>query len=80
MYVYVNFATNLEVALSKISKKDEDTFMFLSDLAKRLNSNTERMYAIGKISGRIDALYDLGIINSDDRYALNREFTNGVII
>ena len=78
--MYVSLATNLEVALSKISKKDEDTFMFLSDLAKRVHSDTERMYAIGKISGRLDTLYDLGIINSDDKYALNMEFTNGVII
>ena len=78
--VYVSLATNLEIALSKISKKDEDALVFLGDLAKRLNSDTERMYAIGKISGRLDTLYDLGIINSDDKYALNREFTNGVII
>lgn len=78
--MYVSLATNLEIALSKISKKDEDALVFLGDLAKRLNSDTERMYAIGKISGRLDTLYDLGIINSDDKYALNREFTNGVII
>ena len=78
--VYVSLATNLEIALSKISKKDEDAFVFLGDLAKRLNSDTERMYAIGKIRGRIDTLYDLEIINSDDKYALDKHFTNGVII
>lgn len=78
--VYVSLATNLEIALSKISKKDEDTFIFLSDLAKRVHSDTERMYAIGKIRGRLDTLYDLEIINSDDKYALYKHFTNGGII
>lgn len=75
--MYVSLSTNLEVALSKISKKDEDTFIFLSDLAKRVHSDTEKMYAIGKIRGRIDTLYDLEIINSDDKYALDKHFAGG---
>lgn len=78
--VYVSLATNLEIALSKISKKDEDTFIFLSDLAKRVHSDSEKMYAIGKIRGRLDTLEDLDIINHANYQVLNDYFTNGVII
>ncbi len=51
--------------------------MLLNDLANRVRSSDKRMYAVGKIRGRIDTLYDLGIINSDDKYALDKHFAGG---